>query len=248
MTAQLLAAPSRGGLARCIRVLGAVLGLVAVVAAAQGTAPVPAPPPLRVLDRFDDVAAWKSVASDGVTASVGAIVDGKRQALRLTFDLGGTAGYAVARRALPIVLPENYAITFWLRADAPVNDLQVKLADASGDNVWWYNRPSFAFPREWQQVTIKKRQIEFAWGPTKDRALREFATIEIAVAAGSGGGRGSLYVSELSLQSCPRCPKHGRRRRRARRRRSVDRILRMSSMVPSRLRGAAIRRRPASSG
>ena len=138
-----------------------------------------------MLDRFDDVAAWKSVASDGVTASLQAIVDGKRQALRLDFDLGGTAGYAVARRALPIVLPENYAITFWLRADAPVNDLQVKLADASGDNVWWYNRPNFAFPREWQQVTIKKRQIEFAWGPTKDRALRAFATIEIAVAAGS---------------------------------------------------------------
>ena len=204
MTAQLLAAPSRGGRARRIRVLGAVLGLVAVVAAAQGPAPVPAPPSLRVLDRFDDVAAWKSVASDGVTASVGAIVDGKRQALRLTFDLGGTAGYAVARRALPIVLPENYAITFWLRADAPVNDLQVKLADASGDNVWWYNRPSFAFPREWQQVTIKKRQIQFAWGPTKDRALREFATnqaLTFAVQLGWGVEFPNQvqYISKLTL-------------------------------------------------
>src|SRR5678815_37463 len=126
MTARLLAAPSLGGLARRIRVLGVVLGLVAVVAAAQGPAQVAAQPSLRVLDRFDDVAAWKSVASDGVTASVAATVDGKRQALRLTFDLGGTAGYAVARRALPVELPENYAITFWLRADSPVNDLQVK--------------------------------------------------------------------------------------------------------------------------
>ena len=26
---------------------------------------------------------------------------------------------------------------------------QVKLVDASGDNVWWFNRPDFEFPREW---------------------------------------------------------------------------------------------------
>jgi len=207
MIGRLLAAPSYGTRARCIRTLCFVLGLVAVVgASAQEPARVPAQPSLRLLDRFDDVVAWKAVASDGVTASVAAIVDGKRKALRLTFDLGGTAGYAVARRALPLELPENYAITFWLRADAPVNDLQVKLVDASGDNVWWYNRPSFAFPREWQQVTIKKRQIEFAWGPTKDHALRQFATIEITVAAGRGGGRGAVYVSDLSLQELPAAP------------------------------------------
>ena len=206
MIGQQPAARPRGGVARRIRALGFVLMLVAVGAAARAPAQVPAPPSLRVLDRFDDVAAWKSVASDGVTASVAAIVDGKRQALRLTFDLGGTAGYAVARRALPVELPENYAIRFWLRADAPDNDLQVKLIDASGDNVWWYNRPGFEFPHEWQQVTIKKRQIEFAWGPTKDHALHDFATIEITVAAGHGGGRGTLYVSGLSLQELPPVP------------------------------------------
>ena len=126
MIGRLLAAPSYGTRARCIRTLCFVLGLVAVVgASAQEPARVPAQPSLRLLDRFDDVVAWKAVASDGVTASVAAIVDGKRKALRLTFDLGGTAGYAVARRAWPLELPENYAITFWLRADAPVNDLQV---------------------------------------------------------------------------------------------------------------------------
>ena len=160
----------------------------------------------RMLDRFDDVSAWKAVASDGVAASVASVTDVKRQALRLTFDLGGTAGYAIARRALPLEFPDNYAITFWLRADAPVNDLQVKLVDASGDNVWWYHRPNFAFARDWQRVTIKKRQIDFAWGPAKDRVLRQSAALEIVVAAGRDGGRGTLYVSGLELQELPPAP------------------------------------------
>jgi hypothetical protein len=174
--------------------------IVLVVPLAFAQPPVPQP---RMLDRFDDVAAWKAVASDGVVASLRRVVDAKRPAMRLDFDLGGTAGYAIARRSLPVDLPDNYAITFWLRADAPVNDLQVKFVDASGDNVWWYRRPDFAFPGEWRQITIRKRQIEFAWGPAKDRALRHVATLEIVVAAGSGGGRGSVYVSDLMLQELP---------------------------------------------
>ena len=161
------------------------------------------PAEMRMLDRFDDVSAWKAVASDGVTASLRGVVDAKRPALRLDFDLGGTAGYALARRDLPLELPDNYAITFWLRADAPVNDLQVKLVDASGDNVWWFRRQDFEFSREWRLVTIKKRQIDFAWGPTKDRVLRRAASIEFVVAAGRGGGRGSMYVSDLALQELP---------------------------------------------
>ena len=104
---------------RFARALALFAAFVASFAYAQ------TPSDTRMLDRFDDVAAWKAVASDGVTASIARIVDGKRTAMRLDFDLGGTAGYALARRALPLDLPENYAITFWLRADAPVNDLQV---------------------------------------------------------------------------------------------------------------------------
>ena len=178
--------------------------LLAVFAVSLAHAQPPAD--MRMLDRFDDASAWLAVASDGVTASLRAVVDAKRPALRLDFDLGGTAGYALARRDLSLELPDNYAITFWLRADAPVNDLQVKLVDASGDNVWWFRRQDFEFSREWRLVTIKKRQIEFAWGPTKDRVLRRAASIEFVVAAGRGGGRGSIYVSDLALQELPPPP------------------------------------------
>ena len=93
-----------------------------------------------------------------------------------------------------------------MRGDAPANHFQVKLADASGDNVWWFNRPDFEFPREWTHVRIKKRHIEFAWGPTKDRTLRHAAAIEFAVAAGRGGGRGWVEVSGLVLRELPDRP------------------------------------------
>ena len=122
------------------------------------------------------------------------------RALRLDFDLAGTAGYALARRALPLDLPANYEIVFSIRGDAPTNHFQVKLVDASGENVWWFSRPDFEFPREWKQVRIKKRHIDFAWGPTKDRTLRSAAAIEFAVAAGRGGGRGWVEVSGLALR------------------------------------------------
>ena len=66
--------------------------------------------------------------------------------LRLDFDFGNVAGYAFARRELPLELPENYELSFYLRANAPINNFQVKLADSSGDNVWWFQCPDFVFP------------------------------------------------------------------------------------------------------
>ena len=118
---------------------------------------------MRLLDNFSDLAPWKAVASDGVQASLQPAQGPKGAALRLDFDLGGTAGYAIARRALPIDFPANYEISFYVRADAPTNDLQVKLIDASGDNVWWFNRRNFEFPQDWQHIRIKKRHVDFAW-------------------------------------------------------------------------------------
>src|SRR5262245_59185866 len=187
---------------RALMALGLALG-------AWGTsrpAPAIASPSVRVLDSFEDVAPWTAVASDGVRASVGPTEGVRGPGLRLDFDLAGTAGYALARRALSIDVPPRYEITFYLRADAPANQLQVKLRDASGENVWWFHRPNFAFSREWQLVRIRQRDVEFAWGPTTDRTLRRAAAIEIGVAAGRGGGRGSVYVSQLALRELPDGP------------------------------------------
>jgi hypothetical protein len=142
---------------------------------------------LHLLDGFEDLALWQADASDGVRASLYAVEGREGQALCIEFDFAGAAGYAIARRTLPIDFPPNYEFSFYVRGDAPVNNLELKLIDASGDNVWWVNRRDFAFPREWQQVRLKKRHIEFAWGPTPDRTLKHSAALELVLKAGRLG-------------------------------------------------------------
>jgi hypothetical protein len=162
---------------------------------------------IRYLDEMEDIAPWKSLASDGVSASVHSAKGVQGNALVLEFDLANTAGYAAATRQLPTELPDDYEISFWMRAEAARNNLEVKFVDASGDNVWWFRRANYQFSGDWQQVRIKRRQIDFAWGPTSDRTLRKFQSIEFVLSAGDEGGRGSLWFDRLSLK--PLQPQRG---------------------------------------
>lgn len=155
----------------------------------------------QVVDDFDNTNAWQAVASDGVRASLHGVPGHDGQGMRLDFDFGGAAGYAAARRTLPLDFGDDYEISFWLRADAPLNNLEFKLVDASGDNVWWVNRPNFAISREWQRVTFKKRHVSFAWGPAKDHTLRHTEKVELVVSAGRDGGRGSIYFDQLGVRA-----------------------------------------------
>ncbi len=118
--------------------------------------------------------------------------------MRLDFSLQG-GSYVIARRALPLTLPANYAFSFRIRGDGPPNNLEFKLIDSSGDNVWWRNQRNFVFSKEWRTVTIRKRQIEFAWGPSS-AALQKTALLELAISAGSGGS-GTLWIDDLTLTS-----------------------------------------------
>ncbi len=161
------------------------------------------PAETRVLDPLDDVSAWETSVSENVIASVheGRGVEGG--ALVMEFDLAQTAGYASAHRPMQVTLPEDYEITLWVRGEAQRNHLEIKFVDESGFNVWWYRRPDFEFTGDWQQIRIKRRHIGFAWGPTEDKELRQFATIEFGIAAGRDGGRGSIWFDQLNLKVVP---------------------------------------------
>src|SRR4029079_11000346 len=83
---------------------------------------------------------------------------------------------------------------------------QLKLVDASGANVWWGRRNDYRFPSDWQTLRLRQREIEFAWGPTPDRALRRTETAELVIASGSGAGKGSVCFDRLELRELPPTP------------------------------------------
>jgi hypothetical protein len=185
-----------------------LLAAVGFGAASPGSSGAMAEDQARLLDGFETPGAWTADASDGVKASAVSTTGLSGRALRLDFDLGKSAGYAFVGRKLPLDLPENFEISFSLRGNAPINNFEVKLADSSGDNVWWFQRPDFVFPTEWRRIKIKKRQIAFAWGPTQDRTLRRTDSLEFVVAAGRGGGNGSIEIDDLRIRELPPPPTH----------------------------------------
>ena len=119
--------------------------------------------------------------------------------MRMDFDFHGHAGWAAARRRVDLDLPANYRFNLRLRGETPQNTLEFKLVDPSGDNVWWYRRPAWEWPRQWTDLAIDKRHIEFAWGPSLTKAATKIGTIEITVTAVKGG-KGSVWLDELSFE------------------------------------------------
>ncbi len=141
-------------------------------------------------------ALWTPHPSDGVEMHLRA----EAGATRLDFDFHGHAGYAIARKQLDLDLPPNYQFVFRIKANAPPENLELKLIN--GDNVWWLNRRDFVFPREWTTLKTKKRQINFAWGPAAGGEIRHAEAMEIVVTAGSGG-KGTVWFSEPELEELP---------------------------------------------
>jgi hypothetical protein len=178
------------------------LALAGCVPAVIPTVPAdPLPATLtQVLDDFEGgVEGWSAHPSEGVELRISRDSGFSGKAMRLDFDFHGGAGYAIARKAIPLYLPPNYELAFRIRADAPVNDLELKLIDPSGDNVWWTNRRRFEFPREWTRLRTRKRQIEFAWGPKGGGDLDRLAQLEIVVTAGTGG-KGTVWIDDLTFR------------------------------------------------
>jgi len=156
-----------------------------------------------LVDGFERLDLWSAHPADGVELSLASDRGHSGRGLRLDFSFTSGGGYAIARRATAIPLPSNYAFSFWIKGEAPPNTLEFKLVDRSGENVWWYTERDRVFDGAWHRITIRKRQISFAWGPRGGGTLDTIAAIEFVVTAGRGGGTGRVWLDELTLVSLP---------------------------------------------
>ncbi|MFA6213148.1 MAG: discoidin domain-containing protein [Candidatus Obscuribacterales bacterium] len=139
----------------------------------------------------------KLVLSDGVKATLSQHRPG---AVRLDFEFNG-AGHAIVRVPVAIKLPDNYVFQFAVAGQSPINTLEIKLLDKSTDNVWWVNRPNFAFSGAKQVLVNKARHFSYAWGPNKE-AMAEVSFIDLTLTA-STGGKGTIYFSDLAFEERP---------------------------------------------
>jgi hypothetical protein len=178
------------------------LGAPVLGAAEVGTAAVAAPP--AMLDDMSVPQRWQALGSDGVVAAIEPPADGA-PGIALRFDFQQHAGYAVAERPLGWDPPENFEIDVDLSGAMPPNNLEIKFIDASGDNVWWYRLANLSIQGQARHLRIRRREIEFAWGPTADRRLPRIERLQFVVSAGSGGA-GSLAIGPIRLTPLPPPP------------------------------------------
>ena len=109
----------------------------------------------EILDDFRDVSGWSAVASGQAQLGLGRDTGPDGSALRLDYDFRGGGGFVVARKLFARRMPESWAIELQIRGAAPANRLEIKLADPTGRNVWWWHRDAFEFPHTWEPLRIR---------------------------------------------------------------------------------------------
>lgn len=151
------------------------------------------------LDEFENKDGWSFNKSDGVTVSLSTEKGFSGNAIRFDYDFTKGTGYGGIQKLFPLDLPDNFEFTFYIKAESPSNNLEIKFIDSTGNNVWWVNNRNYSFPHEWKKIRIKKRHISFAWGPAADHGLKRIDRIEFTVASFEGG-KGTVWLDDLRFE------------------------------------------------
>lgn len=151
---------------------------------------------IQSVDDFSNAGSWLAVASGEAELKLTSEPGAHGRALRMDFDFKGGGGFVVARKEIPMRLPETYAFAFHVRGAAPRNKLEFKLADPDGRNVWRWQEDAFDFHREPRELFLKSSQIEFAWGPAGGGTLRRLGAVEFVISAGPGG-KGTVWLEDF---------------------------------------------------
>lgn len=151
-----------------------------------------------VLDEFEDLAGWHVVTAHGASAEIAQDEGRSGMALRIDFDFAG-GGFVIVRKDFPLELPPNYAFRLGVRGKAAPNNLEFKLVDPAGDNVWWSVLRDYRMPESWETLSVKRARMQYAWGNSGGKPLDRAGAIEVAISA-SEGGRGSVWLDDLVLE------------------------------------------------
>ncbi|HEX2485702.1 MAG TPA: discoidin domain-containing protein, partial [Myxococcota bacterium] len=158
-----------------------------------------------------ELAGWTANAAPGSSAKLA--VEEAGTELRFDYSLVGHGAWAIARRELPFELPSHYVVSLVLRGKAVApHELQLKLVDPSGANVWWWRLREFSPPPERTRLVLRRASLEFAWGPRSGGDPDRVGAVELAVASDRGAA-GTLWIEELRVE--PRQPATGPARARA---------------------------------
>ena len=150
-------------------------------------------------------AAWEPIVSGNAELKLTPVATDSSSALRLDFDFKGAGGFVVARRAQTQSIPGEYAVHFQLRGSGPLNNLEIKLVDDTGLNVWRYVFKDLKLPARWKSFTVESRDIDFAWGPSSSRGISQLGSMEFAIVAGEGG-KGTMWLGDVQIED--RRPQH----------------------------------------
>jgi F5/8 type C domain len=142
---------------------------------------------------------WQPIVSGNAELRLSTLVAGRVAALQMDFDFKGGGGFVVARRALIRGMPEQYAVNFRLRGRGAVNHLELKLVDATGQNVWRYVQKNLGLPPRWKRMRVDSRDIDFAWGPSSGGRLLTLGSMEFAIVAGEGG-KGTVWIADVQIE------------------------------------------------
>ncbi|MDP2366425.1 MAG: discoidin domain-containing protein, partial [Ignavibacteria bacterium] len=157
---------------------------------------------IKTLDDFESNEGWSIFKSDGVDLTISNDAGLNGNSISFDYDFTKGTGYGGIQKFFPIELPENFEFTFNVKAESPSNNFEIKFIDSTGNNVWWVNNRNFDFPKEWKKIRVKKRHINFAWGPTNEQSLKRIDRIEFTIASFIGG-KGTVWIDDLKFETLP---------------------------------------------
>ncbi len=147
---------------------------------------------------FESTKDWAAIPAPGTALSLSTHDEEGGPFLRMDYDFADTKyAYVVASLAAQRELFDDCAVTFEIRRTAPANHLEFKAVDAATNayrHMWYSCGPVGC----WEKVTVPRRALEFAWGPSPGKPLENTERLEIAITGGHGKGR--LDVRNLIVE------------------------------------------------